>query len=214
MLETHQRHGEALFVLVQAGRDERPRLIQHYGIARNSAHEQRQLQRRQERRDQAGRDHRGALRHLLDQRRRDQREQLVRRRMRRERTTTPTAITARSSRSRSSTRCEISEPSASCLAFIALVIASSLRGCSCRSVSAADCGGGFMPDTSCRRSSPVHRAADRPGLRLASRSLSVGAARRRMDSVLAASRFGVQRRTRAVVRRMLAWAATSPSLPA
>ena len=54
----HQRDREALLALVQAGRDERPHLVQHVRHRDEHRDEQRELQRRHERRDQAGRDHR------------------------------------------------------------------------------------------------------------------------------------------------------------
>ena len=157
----HQRDGEAFFALVQAGRDERPHLVQHVRHRDEQRDEQRQLQRRHERRDQAGRDHRGAVRHLVDQRRRDEREQLVRRTRRRERRQTR-------SRSRRAAAVAAIRPGArsACLrpAVRDLDLRHSWRGLLSAASSAATAaiGGGIrgglsVPGVPARRRKPSHR---------------------------------------------------------
>src|SRR5690606_2098106 len=73
----HERNRKALFVLVQPRGDERPRLIQDVRHRQEHRGHERELERHQDGRDRARRDHLRALRQPLEQRQSDEREQLV-----------------------------------------------------------------------------------------------------------------------------------------
>src|SRR4029077_7302104 len=72
-----QRHREAPFLAVQAGRDERPQLVEHVGHRDQQGGEERQLEGRGEGRHHAGGDEVAARRQFLQQRLGHEAEQLI-----------------------------------------------------------------------------------------------------------------------------------------
>ena len=93
-------------MLVEARRDERPRLPEHVRQRQQERRHQRDLERHEERAGDVGRDHRRALRQHAQQRRGERRVDVLRPRERGTAARRATATIARTSRVRSSIRCE------------------------------------------------------------------------------------------------------------